>query len=176
MRVSSSSGSKPADQTQDPIGVHIGKTGPSFPLSVGFASIVLPLSLITPSTHHQYIATTLRKSRSTFAMTLLALPTEVLEIIIHYLNGPEDTRDAMKLHSSTTCLCKRDLASAKDPETYPIWRAWKRDSLALSSVAKRLRSLIFDQFWLKKIVLDWDGAALKKTKAALCATSREKVQ
>jgi hypothetical protein len=109
-------------------------------------------------------------------MTLLALPNELLDIITHYLNGPEDNRDAMKMHSSTTCLCKRDLSSAKDPETYPIWRSWKRDSLAISSVCKRLRSLIFNQFWLKKIVLDWDEAALKKTKAALSATSRDKVQ
>lgn len=107
-------------------------------------------------------------------MTLLALPNEVLDIIIQFLSGPEDTRDAMILHSFKPCLCKRELSSAT--ETYPIWRAWKRDSLALSSVCKRLRSLIFDQFWLKKIVMDWDGAALKKTKAALCATSRDKVQ
>jgi hypothetical protein len=110
-------------------------------------------------------------------MCLLALPNEVLDIIIDLLNAPNDTfQYDSKLPVSTACLCKLDKIYAKAPEAYPIWPDWKRDSLALSSVCKAMRSMIFDRFWLKEAAMDWKRDALSKAQTALSVASCEKVQ
>lgn len=110
-------------------------------------------------------------------MGLLALPTEILDIIIDLLNAPSDPHQYdSKLPVSTACLCKLDKIYAKSPEVYPIWPEWKRDSLALSSVCKGLRSMIFDRFWLKKAVMSWKREKMSKAQTVLSAASCEKVQ
>ncbi|KAJ9094557.1 hypothetical protein QFC20_006872 [Naganishia adeliensis] len=113
-------------------------------------------------------------------MDLLAFPNEILNIIVDFLNGPDNPDDLSKYEVSTACFCKQlyrlDSRYSRNPEAYPIWPEWKRDSFALSSVCKRMRSLIFDQRWLRKTVLDWDGVNLSKSRLALCSTSREKVK
>lgn len=113
-------------------------------------------------------------------MDLLAFPNEILNIIVDFLNGPDNPDDLSKYEVSTACFCKQlyrlDSTYSRNPEAYPIWPEWKRDSSALSSVCKRMRSLIFDQRWLRKTVLDWGGVNLSKSRLALCSTSREKVK
>lgn len=110
-------------------------------------------------------------------MGLLELPIEIFDIILDMLNGPDKAFHLdLKLPVSTACLCKLDKIYAKDPEIYPIWLGWKRDSLALSSVSRGLRALVFDRFWLKKAVMDWKPDNLDKSRTALSAESCGKVQ
>lgn len=98
-------------------------------------------------------------------------------MILDILNGPDNAFHLdSKLPVSTACLCKLDKIYAKDPEVFPIWPEWKRDSLALSSVCKGLRALVFDAFWLRKAVMDWKPENLVKTRSALSTASCEKVR
>ncbi|KAJ9104656.1 hypothetical protein QFC21_002154 [Naganishia friedmannii] len=64
-------------------------------------------------------------------MNLLSLPAEVLDMVLGDLNAPETP--IMYWHhlpASTACLCKLDKIIAQDDKVYPIWRGWKRDSIA----------------------------------------------
>ncbi|KAJ9104650.1 hypothetical protein QFC21_002148, partial [Naganishia friedmannii] len=110
-------------------------------------------------------------------MTILALPDEVIDIITGHLNAPQD---AFGYHhfrfASTACLSKLDKIYAKDNEMYLMWSEWRRDSLALSSVCKRLRKAVFDRFWLQAVTMEWTSKKLQASHALLDASARAKVE
>jgi hypothetical protein len=110
-------------------------------------------------------------------MSFLALPNEVLDIITGYLNAPQDPSEYQRRRfTSTACLCKVDKIYAKDNEMFPMWSEWKRDSVALSMVCKRLRKAVFDRFWLQTATIDWTSKKFQECRTMLDSPARAKVE
>ncbi|KAJ9113200.1 hypothetical protein QFC22_006039 [Naganishia vaughanmartiniae] len=93
-------------------------------------------------------------------MSFLALPAEVLEIIVDYLNPGPSGSGYYRAYAPTACLCKIDEIRVREQQTYLMSPESKRSILALASACKGLRMMIFD----------------RRNRVSLDITARTKVQ
>ena len=109
-------------------------------------------------------------------MDLLAFPNQVLDIIIDFLNVPEDPIYDIQQSVSTLCLCKTAKGKDYSATRYPLWAGAKRDFLAIGGVCSRLRALAFDEVWLKKLEMNWSAESLRRAGSRLNSGACSKVQ
>lgn len=109
-------------------------------------------------------------------MSFLALPTEVLDIIVDYLNPGPPGSSYYRAYAPTACLCKIDEVRAREQGTYLMSVESKRSILALSSACKSSRMAIFDRLFLEKVMLDWKADSLQQGRLLLDVPARGKVQ
>ncbi|KAJ9104655.1 hypothetical protein QFC21_002153 [Naganishia friedmannii] len=109
-------------------------------------------------------------------MSFLALPTEVLEIIVNYLNPGPSGSQYYRAFALTACLCNVDEIRAREQRTYPMSLESKRGISALASTSKGLRMAIFDRVFSKKVTMDWNKATPQQSRISLDVMARAKVQ
>jgi hypothetical protein len=109
-------------------------------------------------------------------MDLLAFPNEILDIIIDFLNVPENPLYDIQHAASTICLCKTAKGKDYSATRYPLWAGAKRDFLPIGGVCSRLRALAFDEVWLKRLEMNWSAESLKKAGSRLSSVARSKVR
>ncbi|KAJ9119969.1 hypothetical protein QFC24_005452 [Naganishia onofrii] len=109
-------------------------------------------------------------------MSFLALPTEVLDIIVDYLNPGPPGSAYYRAYAPTACLCNIDEVLAREQGSYLMSVESKRSILALSSACKSSRMAIFDRLFLEKVMLDWKADSLQQGRLLLDVPARGKVQ